>query len=242
MTDDDLDEDIADLLYNKDTGLYRGQVDAIMFQCDHIARISQSRRENFLSLFEPLRPHIAFSRHPANYNKEELHDGLFGRTFISALRGKVAAIQEGLQSFTSAHLATKKMAPAMGFTPDVKKPRYDSISTACSAIKHLNLPNSFRIFPFFDITGVNFVGGRIKEFFPNWQLFTNNPIVLGLVAGHLINFIKPPQTNYSLSFEGFSEKHSTVLENLLDQKIIIPGTIGHPVCVTKQPHLCRIRT
>ena len=171
-----VDDEIEELLFDAKKGTTKALLDAIQLQCDHIAKITQARRENFLSLFEPLKPHIGFSRDTRNYCKAELREGLFGKTFINALRVKVAAIQEGLQSFTNAHIATKKMVPAMTMKQgsDPKKPRY-VISYACRALAQLNLPFLTPLFPFVDISGVNYLSGMIKSFLPNRQLLTTHP-------------------------------------------------------------------
>ena len=89
---------------------------------------------------------------------------------------KVAAIQEGLQSFTNAHNDIKKMVPSITVKQgsDPKRPRY-VVSYAYLALAQLNSPFSTPLFPFVDISGVNYLSGMIKSFLPNRQLLTTHP-------------------------------------------------------------------
>ena len=231
---EETDAVIEKLLFDDKTGTVRAMLDSIQLMCDHIAKINQARRENFLSLFPPLQSHIMFSRDPSNYNMEELREGLFGKTFIEALKEKVTAIKEGLQSFSSAQFAAKKMIPTRQNPPSSRKEnntgksysnkptRYVSLP-ACNTFSCMNLEPCSPPFPFININGINHLGGRLFYFLPNWRILTSNPSVLNIVAGHKINFFDfPPSTQKILDCT--QKLPPGFIEKMLSQRVIEPAT------------------
>ena len=214
-----LPEEVTGVILAEKEGTIRSCLDALQLQGDHIAKITMARRENFIKIFPHLRDHLDFVKDESNYNVEETRVKLFRKTFLNNLLNRVNMINEGYNSFTGAAQASKKMLPS---SHSSLQHRYVDASILHQPFffEKINELHLHQLpFRFFHITAT-YLGGRLKDFYSNWQQITFNKNILSVVGGHKIRLTGAPYLKNHNQTSHVSPSQQRFLQSLIDLKII----------------------
>ena len=170
---------------------------------DKMSNYTHLRRRNLFLSCPRLKPHIDLIDCDEYYERSETLREVFGETFRSNLMRHIREqrqLADDLAANTQSP-STSKQQNAYRYVSFCNSSTYfppklaasgeggESIKSNIHAILHtLKLPIVDVEIGFINILDVNFTGGRIREFFVNWNLVTGDQKILNTVAGHKITF------------------------------------------------------
>ena len=208
--------------------------DAIQLGADKCLKISKERRRNVFNSSKYLKCHDSLLFNNQLYDQDELLYNLFGATFISNFKEGVIKSQTFNQVLDRAYKdlqpAKKRCVSINALIPKSTTTQMSKVSrhtVSSCGIEHdihmllgkLNLPNPVLETKFHNLPQVKYTGGRIQQFYKNWQCITNDANVLEIVSGHKINFFEDPSIKRKPA-NIKSKQVSIVVRKCLNNKLI----------------------
>ena len=161
---------------------------------DKMHNITNLRRKNLFLNCPKLAPHIKLLTVDDMFDLQECVDEVFGATFRGHL---IEQLRDTRQFNEELDAALPEMPPpAAAVSKSGPKPRYvpplslstNILSQIVKVLSSFSLPICHPGINFLDLPEVNFRGGRIREFYRNWTLITNDAQILATIKGHKITF------------------------------------------------------